>query len=339
MSRRSKLVALFVVAGIVIWWLGSDTAQPPPQPQTEKPRAAPRLTSRRVLASAPERQPSVKQSLPEITLIDPGDEPREQLRLQIKPGLRQELVLDLELVVATALAQQVAPRVRMPTMRIHALLEVTGVTEEGHAHAEFTIRYVRLLEAPGVMPGLAKALHDGVAQIEGFRGYLVVDARGRTHEAEFDAADELPEEVRQLIDGLRVAMDQLTLPLPEEPVGPGASWAVMVQRNPLGVVVFDQAVTYSLVEHNDEGLTLGFDIVQTADSQLVNIPDLPDGARVKLSSYAAEGKGRSVLALDQVLPRKNHLEMSSELQMTVSLGSLREPAAVFTDIKLAILEP
>ncbi len=335
MSLRRGLLVLFVMAGIAMWWIGSSSEIPESQPVV-KPPSKPQWFDRRLLASAPDANQPLKRRFPEISLIDPGAEPRSLLRLQIQPGSRQELILDLRMDVAAAFAQHVAPRVKMPSMRIQGTLEVTGVTEEGDAHAEFTIQHARLLESPGVMPGLAKAMRDGVTYMEGYRGYLVVDERGRTREAEFDAGDELPEHIRQLIEGLRIAMDQLAIPLPEEPVGTGASWVVMAERNPLGVVAFDQSVTYQLKRRRGEELTLAFEVLQTAEPQPVEIPNLPEGARVKLSSYGADGAGNSIIELTQLLPHTTSLEMSSELQMTVTFGALREPAAVFTDIALDI---
>ncbi|MGB1012540.1 MAG: hypothetical protein ACPG4T_00290 [Nannocystaceae bacterium] len=340
MSWRRALLALFMLAGLGIWWLGSP-ASPPTRGEAElaKKNVGPVFHKRRVLASEPPKPRATrKQELPDISLIDAGNEPRELLRLQLEQGIRQELVLDLKVVVATALGQQQAPRVQMPTLRIHALLEVTGITDAGHAHTEFTIQFVRVLEAPGVMPGLSKAMRDGMSHIEGYRGYLVVDDRGRTHEAEFDISDDLPDEIKQMLEGLHMAMNQLTLPLPKDPVGPGASWAVLTKRVKPSGVFLDQTVTYQIEQYGDDEVALGFEILQTADSQKLEFPNLPEGAEVRLTTLASNGGGHSVLPLAQILPRKSHLEMASEIQMTVSLGTLREPAAMFMDVELTILE-
>lgn len=294
-----------------------------------QPARAPALQRRTLLSASTtggdtDGEPVHGEAAPEISLADPGASPREPLRLAVTTGSKQPVTLELRIKVASAIGELPAPEVIMPPIRLMTTVTVTAVTESNDRHAELAIDRALVLEEPGVMPGMARAMRENISRLDGLRGFLVVSERGIVREADFDAPEDLPQELRETVEGLRQAMVQLTVPLPVEPIGDGASWTVSSGRARPDGVKIEQTTIYRLKSREGGALVLGYEGMQTGEPTVLDAPNAPEGVRVELVSLTTEGHGEATMTLDRLLPQKAKLGVESTMRTRVTFAGVHQ---------------
>ncbi len=135
-----------------------------------------------------------------------------------------------------------------------------------------------------------------------------MDHRGVTRQMNLELSAVLDPQMRQSMESGRQAMEQLSAPLPEEPVGIGARWQVeqLVDQNGLEL---KQKIVYQLVELEGKRASLKATITQTGDPQVTSLPNLPPGFTAELLSHSGAGSGRVELHLGRLEPlvdRRHH---------------------------------
>lgn len=163
----------------------------------------------------------------EITVEDPGQEPRRELRLAVEPGdtdqvtLRQEMSLELD----AGGQVQTAPS---PVNEFDVTYTVDEVDGDRFT-ATGTYDDVRVLDTPGVDPAAADELRELMAGFLDARARTTFTSRGGIVEAELEGL-QLPGAAGAFADQLASTFtdsaESLSLPFPDEAVGSGARWRV-----------------------------------------------------------------------------------------------------------------
>ncbi len=271
---------------------------------------------------------------PEITLIERGSAGAsgfDNLRFRAPEGTPQTLVFELRVALHAGAGASDGPTLKLPVARLTTELVLGDETGAGERHGELGFVDWMVLEEPGQIVAVARSLRASFPLLADVRGYLLFDERGVVREGDFDvpAALERSRELKGVLDGLREAFPQLTVPLPEEPVGVGARWSVATTvRRPDGTSI-DQTKRYTLEAREGDELTLRFEITQTAGPQATR------GAGVRLESLAATGEGRVRVRLDEMFPRSLKMTQKTELRMSAG-GS---PFALGMDVELGVTRP
>jgi len=222
-----------------------------------------------------------------VTLGRQGAEPREPLRYRWTAGTVQSLSSS-SAGHTTLVLGGLLPDPDPFTTRQEASWKATA--SPGELVLELT-RVQLSSDGPEAPPDLAP--------LQGLRGTVAVDERGRVSDADWSVPSGLDPRQTQQVDGLQRTLSAV-VPLPEEAVGFGATWTV-TDRLTSGGMDLTVVRTYELVERRGEQLVLSMAITLDAPPARVSLPAF-EGDVQELS---LTGSQRLELDLARPLPTRS----------------------------------
>lgn len=134
--------------------------------------------------------------------------------------------------------------------------------------------------------------------IAGRRVVIALDDRGQLGKISFpdDPAGTTSEAAT---DDLAQRLLGTLVPLPEEPIGVGASWRVVTILRQRPAVV-KQTATYKLVKRTESAWTIDVDIARIGEAQTLLDPAIPAGTSIELVNLVR--KLRGTIEIDPVAP-------------------------------------
>jgi len=127
-------------------------------------------------------------------------------------------------------------------------------------------------------------------------------------------------------------LGDLSIPLPEEAVGPGATWEARQVHVSDGVHVF-QKTEFTLQSVEGLVVVLRSRLEQQAPSQLMSAADLPSGTAVRLKRLTGSGHGTITLRLDELVVSST-AELRSSAAMALTTLGRSEPMSL--DLRLTL---
>lgn len=162
-----------------------------------------------------------------VTLEDPGQEPRRELRLQVAAGDTDEVTQRQEITIEIESGGQVQSAPSPPT-EIDLSYVIDDVTDD-RITAVGSYDDVRVLEGPDADPALVAQLRQ---VLDGFRGATArttYTPQGAVLEASLEGLElggAAGSVVEQLAASFTDAVEALSMPFPDEAVGAGARWRI-----------------------------------------------------------------------------------------------------------------
>ncbi len=259
-------------------------------------------------------------------LLDPGAEPRSELRYQLGSGTF-EMTVDSTQSISVE-ADGTSQSVDVPTTRFVVEMVTTPTSEVGVTRVDFRYLGAGLAEAGDV--GMGAAIQDAFEPLLGLTGWMLMDDTGKALDLGFEGMDALDPALASSFSDFERLGTELSAPLPREPVGIGARWQVLL-RVPSQGLVMDQTVEYTLLERTDDGIVLAVDTDQTADPGPFTPPSLPAGTTADLIALDGSGSGTMRLPLDGLVPTS---EMSLELEMLLTVDGTPVTMAVTAEAEV-----
>lgn len=263
-----------------------------------------------------------RRSLAEIELLDTGRTPRQVLRYDVQAGSREPLAMTL----STAEWIDIPSLDRMesfgPIVTLDSDLHVERIDEDGDLLFVWTPTRCTI-----------RALGDEDAaevpiELDGFAIRGQAEVGGVVHDVTFDEPDEATAQRRKLFEGFRMVVNELATPLPTEPIGVGARWAVARTTTQMGMRMVETS-EFELLEIEGRHLLLGVKTALTAPEQTVELPATPEGLEFTLISLHGRGTSRIRLDLDQLAPTglasriEGAFTMSSNLEIPDASSMLK----------------
>jgi hypothetical protein len=156
-------------------------------------------------------------------VLDPGDEPRQALRVAYTQGDEAQITFTSDLQITQKNGKR-TQRLNSPPISQTLTYTVGKVGDDG---AELTIR-IDAIAAKGKGTGLTQeeldALDEELQPMVGGEGTGLVTPLGELQEFAFDVPDGVSETVAAQLDALGDQIPALGPALPSDPVGVGASW-------------------------------------------------------------------------------------------------------------------
>jgi hypothetical protein len=253
----------------------------------------------------------------ETELMEPGAEPREQLRYQRAPGLTEHLVIQFGL--ATLLETSAAGvEAEAPVLSLGLTMGAVSRASEDTWRYPFTFRVIGIKMPEGSSEAQAAEVAHMIAPLAGVSGAFEVDERGLTRRADVVVPADLPPRLISLLGNIRTSL--VSVPLPEEAVGVGARWKVQ-RAHQVGRVEATQTVVYTLLERKERVLRLGVTLQQSARPQAVLFDK---DIKFQLEAYEVSGTGNMLMNLDAIIPL-GELRGTSDLRGTLRHGDAAEP--------------
>jgi hypothetical protein len=248
-----------------------------------------------------------------VKLLEPGAEPRRELRYRFQAGLVQTMALEMRMLMGMDMGGFKQPEMKVPTTRTIITIEGRDLTPEGNLRYEFKLEGVEVVPEEGNNPAMVETMKETLKGMAGISGHGLVTPRGVTLEADIKAPPNLNQQVRQSLENMRQSLRQLSAPLPVEAVGKGARWEVsMPFDTPMLKLV--QHATYTLADLDADRLKLEADVQQSAPEQEIKQPGLPPGFKLMLKSMSATGSSAIDLDLLRLVPRST-VKTSSTSEM------------------------
>lgn len=225
-----------------------------------------------------------------------------------------------------------APMTSIPEMRVGMDTSVSDVSSGGDITSSFQYGDLQVSGSGTAVDELRAKL--GV--ISKIKGTLRFAANGGLMDAQIEFPDGVDPTIRSLLSSLREQLANLSVPLPDEPVGIGATWTARTELTLNGLraaVDYD----YRLVERDGNRLVLGMSAAEQIMEQRLQLPTMPPGVTAQVHASRVVGSGHIDLDLGHLIPVDSsadmsgtirmafehsgkHFEMAERLHMTVSLG-------------------
>ena len=272
----------------------------------------------------------------DIRLIDAGTGARRVLRRHLEQGSSHRGLITLQLALSVRMDGQRAPRSKVPGLELPMLFRVAeagGPLER----VEFSVPEApRLTDTDGVDPRLIEHTRASLSALQALRGHILSSDRGIVRDVQLGPQESGDPQLRQLIQSVRQSMEQSTLPLPAEAVGPGARWKELqhAQRNGADIYL---VTSYELRRIDGDTLTIAVEVEQYAPTQPLRVAGAAaaSAAGSELVYMRATGRGESTLDLRSPVPRMRG-SFESEVVMNVRGGELISQTAVIVELQTRV---
>lgn len=301
--------------GIVIFLVcacGSKDASPPPAP-TPTPPIEVRPPTELGVDHLPQPAVDLPRQL-SFRLLDPGKGETSTLRYQIAQAeVTTRIAMTLtsrRMDGSTWSPSQTLPEIR--TALATAAIDAT---------------HLRARPLPGSVDGAASpealAYLAGWTQSENRRLTLGLDARGQLGAITF-GDDPQTTHSREAVDDLAQRLLSLVVPVPEEPIGIGASWRVVTVLTQRPVVV-KQTATYTLLQRTTTGWTVKVELQRIGEEQTILDPAISSNTKVDLVALVRRYAGTLEIAPARALPTGSlEIESSMHLRLQPRTGPVGE---------------
>lgn len=251
---------------------------------------------------------------PKIELLQAGAEPRQALRFQPEVNARQTTTMTMKMNVEMAINNQPLPQMPLPATVTTIETTVTRVDANGDIHYKFHYPNVDIINNESASPELPSSIKN---MLTGLRGEGIIDSRGNNKGAKIIPSEGSSQMPKELLEEISNSLEQMSLPLPDEPIGIGAQWRVSYALNMNGINV-NQIAKYELVNLENNTATLKVNIQQQAspEQQKLNLAGLPAGIEATLKSYSGQGEGEVKMRLNELMPIFSTVAVRSALEMT-----------------------
>ena len=249
----------------------------------------------------------------EPELVDPGAEPRQELRYRFVEGQTGTMAMDMTMDMATTM-DGVPMDEAAGTFDLGAQLAmtVTDVYDDGSARVEQTFTGYAFGETGD--PTVDTELEAMSEQLEGVTVWQVIDDRGAVLEFGNDGFEGLPPELQQQ------ALDSIysVQPFPEEAVGVGARWVAAGSMSSQGLPV-SMSVENEVLDLSDDGTVLGITITADADGVTDLVDDTLAGITATVDRLEVTGGGTVEVAFDTLIPT-SQANVDAVMEMSVEAG-------------------
>lgn len=289
------------------------------------------MTLRRLVLSIALALGSPAWAADRLVLLDPGQEPREELRYGPVLPKKETMRMEMTMAMGMGMAGMDLPPTRIPPMIMDMDLSDVRVGPAGEVSYRFVLKAVSLGQLPDATPGLAEAMKPALDSLVGTAGSVTISATGQVLDSTLEpVAGADPNTVANM----NQAMGNASAQLPVEPVGAGARWEqhTTVENNGLKV---EQVTLYELVSLDKKTAKLKVSVTQSAPAQDFAPPGMPAGATARLESMQSTGSGTTSLPRKGLVPTAE-MQVTSDFSMGFSMEGQSMPMTMSLDMATSI---
>jgi hypothetical protein len=244
----------------------------------------------------PQKAADGSSSVPTVKVVNPGSEPRQQIRYQPKPQAPDRMEMTLKVRVSTAFtntALETGHRAAdSPSMKISARMMAVTVMPSGDALLTCVIEDVAVLDDM-IDPAMRRPIESESSALEGSRGSWQLSPAGIISNVVFEAAPGA-QPVRNPRWNLRDVLRDASAVFPDEPIGVGAIWKVTSTQSIAGVT-WKRRATYRLRDLSGSIASIDANVEMQASSQPLSVEP---NATTRLTSGTSRARADLVIRLD-----------------------------------------
>ena len=274
--------------------------------------------------------PAANSKTPQVELLNPGVEPRQQLRLKPAIDVKETTVMTVKMDMEISASGRSSPGAKIPVSVMTFETKVTKIDPNGDIHYESAYTNVDITGDPGnTPPAVRDAMRSALKSMVGMKGSFIMDNRGFHKGGNFILPEGADNNLKQMVRQMSKSIEQLTSPLPAEAVGKGAKWRVSSSSDFSGIKVNDIS-TYELASWQDGVASVNVSVEQQANPQNITSPQLPRGTTLTLKSLASQGRGATTMRLDRLIPVRSTWSVSSNSEMSVKAAGSSQESPITT---------
>lgn len=271
----------------------------------------------------------------QIKLITAGSQPRRKLRLT--PSVGQKETANMQVDVDMSMSTDGGEKQLLPIPANSTKLNgaINKVEPNGDIHFDFSYSDIDVIAENNIPAATLRRMRNLMKQVEGFKGTTVVSNTGRTKKANLIIPANLDPVLKQMMEQLIDSMEQVSVQVPLEEVGIGASWKILYKIDLYGIDI-QKTDTYKLVDIQNNVMTMNISSEAKVASmgQKMVLPQLPKGATMTLQSYKSVGTGIAKVSLNRILPLSTSLSSNTNLRMRMTIAD--SPGELITDQEVSV---
>ena len=272
---------------------------------------------------------------PQVELLTPGNEPRQELRFKPQVNAKQTATMTMKMDMAMSIGGQTMPSFAAPATVMTMETVVNKVDPNGDIHYQFTYSNVDVVANQDTPPQAIEAMRTQMKKMVGLNGDIIVDDRGQTKEIRFNFPAQLDESLKRSVQQMSTSIEQLSSPLPKESIGTGAKWRVSGPLNTNGMNI-TQTITYELVNLQGNVATIKTTVEQNAPSQNLSPSTMPSGTSMTLKSFTSQGQGEMRMRLDQLMPITSTASMRANMEANMRNSQTNQEMTMGSQISMQI---
>ncbi|MDB4956884.1 MAG: hypothetical protein JWO36_4453 [Myxococcales bacterium] len=257
---------------------------------------------------------------PSITMLDPGAEPRQQLRYVLTARAPERMEMTSKLRMKSAITNTVLEtqhrNVDFPSETEVGRIEVTSLTPGGDAVVSFEVEDVSVLDDV-VDPAVRSAALAAAGSTKGLRASWRMTPSGLISNVVVEARN-ASSSLRELLPSITESLHAAAVVFPDEAIGIGARWQVISQQVS-GTVTWNRTVTYQLKALTDSMATIDAQMVMHAPSQALSVEP---NSTTRLTSGTSNATAEVVIPLRGLVPTLTN-QGTTELNFSIASSHLR----------------
>ncbi|UNU24622.1 DUF6263 family protein [Microcoleus vaginatus] len=278
--------------------------------------------------------PAPNSKTPQVVLLNPGVEPRQELRLKPAINVKETTVMTLKMDMEISAAGRSSPVAKIPVSVMTFETKVTKIDPNGDIHYEFAYINADIAGDTGNTQSAARdAMRSALKNMVGVKGSFIMDNRGFHKGGDIILPEGADNNVKQMVRQMSKSLEQLASPLPAEAVGKGAKWRVSSSSDLTGMNVKEIA-TYELASWQDGVASLNVSIEEQANPQNITSPQLPAGTTLTLKSFSSQGRGKVTGRLDRLNPFRSTVSISSNSEMSAKTAGSSQESTIKTKMAM-----
>ena len=265
-----------------------------------------------------------------VKLLDAGLEPRKPLRLHVKAGDKQAVVVTLKINMDMGASPAAAMIPKMPPATIPADVTVEKVAANGDISYQFVLGEGALADDPNTMPQIAQGAKAAFKTIKGLTVSGVMSSRGATKSVVVKAPPGADPKMTEALTKFKDNISNNGSPMfPEEAVGAGAKWEITAPPNPQGVTA---DLTVQLVSFEGDHLTAT--LAATGNGGDQKDADAASGTPSSLPQMNINATGNVTSDLSKLFPSQATMDLHVDTK--IPAGGQQPPMAMKADLNLGI---
>jgi hypothetical protein len=255
----------------------------------------------------------------QVKLLEPGTEPRKQLRFHPKAGDKQSMVMTMKIGMGVTVGEMPEQTIKLPTMKLVMDMTVKDVAPSGDITYDIVTSDASVSDEPDVIAQVAEAMRNAVGGMKGIGGTGMITSRGINKGTDIKVPEGADPQVKQFVEQMKETMSRVASPLPEEAVGAGAKWEIKMQIKSQGMTL-NQNATYELVNIEGDRCAAKTSVSQTAANQKIQNPMMP-GTKVDLTKLTGQGTGEVTFDLGQIIPPEASVQFHQDMATSTTAAN------------------
>lgn len=262
---------------------------------------------------------------PQISILDLGSEPRQQLRFTPVVGTKQTIKLKIIVETNTSEAQQTHLNSFNYTIEITVDTTVKKLDSNGDIHLSYLYSGVTAFTKNSDSP--TRDISSNLSQFIGSGATIIIAPQGNVKKTyDYVFPKKISSEMKQIImnESLNY-FNQFSPPLPTQAVGVGAKWKIN-KHLPMMYILSNpnQTLIDELKERQDNVLNLLMTVEKKTDNQEIKLSSNESQTSVQTISTTSQSNGQITIDLNQMLPINSTAFLESKTIMKTLSSEMNE---------------